>query len=58
MQNNSSLDGGPDIRVTSGITYWVSQDYRMENFYQLNDSAVVGPYMSYEGFQGTTSKKI
>ena len=55
--NNSSLDGGPDIRVTSGITYWVSQDYRMENFYQLNDSAVVGPYMSYEGFQGTTSKK-
>lgn len=55
--NNSSIDGGPDLRVTSGITYWISQDYRMENFYQLNDSAVVGPYMSYEGFQGTTSKK-
>ncbi len=54
---NNSVDGGPDIRVTSGITYWISQDYRMENLYQLNDSAVVGPYMSYEGFQGTTSKK-
>jgi hypothetical protein len=54
---NSGRDGGPDIRVTSGITYWISQDYRMQNLYQLNDSAVVGPYMSYEGFQGTTSKK-
>lgn len=54
---NSSADGGPDIRVTSGITYWISQDYRMQNLYQLNDSAVVGPYISYEGFQGTTSKK-
>ncbi len=54
---NNNADGGPDIRVTSGITYWVSQDYKMKELYQLNDSAVVGPYISYEGFQGTTSKK-
>lgn len=54
---NGSADGGPDLRVTSGITYWISQDYRMQNLYQLNDSAVVGPYVAYEGFQGTTSKK-
>lgn len=54
---NASTDGGPDLRVTSGISYWVSQDYRMSKFYQLDTSKVNGPYLSYEGFQGTTSKK-
>ncbi len=53
---NSGSDGGPDLRVTSGITYWVSQDYHLEAFYNLSDSAVVGPYVGYEGFQGTTGK--
>ncbi|MDO5396966.1 MAG: hypothetical protein Q4G33_03470, partial [bacterium] len=53
---NSSSDGGPDIRVTSGITYWVAQDYHLDEFYQLNSSSMAGPYVGYEGFQGTTGK--
>ncbi len=53
---NSGNDGGPDLRVTSGVTYWVRQDYHLENFYQLNTSSMVGPYVGYEGFQGGTGK--
>lgn len=53
---NSGNDGGPDLRVTTGVSYWVLQDYHLESFYQLNSSNLVGPYVGYEGFQGTTSK--
>lgn len=52
----SSSDGGPHIRVTAGTTYWVLQDYHLHDFYQLNSSAVIGPYVGYEGYQGTTGK--
>ena len=53
---NNSTDGGPDLRVTTGVTYWISQDYHLEEFYQLNPSSLVGPYVGYEGFQGTTGR--
>lgn len=53
---NSGNDGGPDLRVSTGITYWISQDYYLENFYQLNTSSLVGPFVGYEGFQGSTGK--
>lgn len=53
---NSGTDGGPDLRVTTGVTYWISQDYHLESFYQLSDSSAVGPYVGYEGFQGTTGR--
>ena len=53
---NSANDGGPDLRVTSDVSYWLTQDYHLDNFYQLNSSAVVGPYVGYEGFKGTTGK--
>lgn len=57
--NNAAIgssDGGPHIRVSAGTTYWVLQDYHLQDFYQLNSSAVIGPYVSYEGYQGTTGK--
>lgn len=53
---NGSSDGGPDLRITPGVSYWLSQDYHLADFYQLNSSAMAGPYIGYEGFQGTTSK--
>lgn len=53
---NSGNDGGPSVRVSENTSYWIKQDYHLHNFWQLSTSEVVGPYLGYEGFRGTTGK--